>query len=206
MTRLPLCVCLGLFVRVCGTVLSVVGKFLSWHLSYPIIHRVLERINLYPKTGIEHLCKYSKTCVKRPLSKRQKIGLEKLYRLMQVESTAECSKGKVLQSMVESIAECSKGKVLQNALQYFPLELLQYFRPSLRFHLSFRSLFCSLLNGRFTQVLLYDKMSLCTTFHSIMLCNFDLNSTEHLMRATFANHFTLSFYCNALCQFRVKFH
>ena len=70
MTRLPLCVCLGLFVRVCGTVLSVVGKFLSWLLSYPIIHSVLKRINFYAKPGMEHLCKYIKTCVKRPLSKR----------------------------------------------------------------------------------------------------------------------------------------
>ena len=44
---------------------------------------------------------------------------------------------------VESIAECSKGSILQ------------YFRPSLSYHLSFRSLFCLFLSGCFTQVLLY---------------------------------------------------
>ena len=42
-----------------------------------------------------------------------------------------------------SIAECSKGIVLQ------------YFRPSLTYHLSIRSLFCLFLSGRFTQGLLY---------------------------------------------------
>ena len=46
---------------------------------------------------------------------------------------------------VKSIAECSKGSILQ------------YFRPSLSYHLSLRSLFCLFLSGRFTQVLLYLK-------------------------------------------------
>ena len=43
------------------------------------------------------------------------------YRLMQVKTVAECSKGSIL----------------------------QYFRPSLRYHLSLRSLFCLFLSGRF---------------------------------------------------------
>ena len=43
----------------------------------------------------------------------------------------------------KSIAECSKGSILQ------------YFWPSLSYQLSLRSLFCLLLSGRFTQVLLY---------------------------------------------------
>ena len=38
------------------------------------------------------------------------------------------------------IAECSKGSILQ------------YFRPSLSYHLSLRSLLCLFLSGRFTQV------------------------------------------------------
>ena len=64
---------------------------------------------------------YSKTCVKRTLSKRPKIGVFKInYRLMQVESFAECSKRSIL----------------------------QYFRPSLSYHLSLRSLFCLFLSGR----------------------------------------------------------
>ena len=45
---------------------------------------------------------------------------------------------------VKSIAECSKGSILQ------------YFRSSLSYHLSLRSLFCLFLIARFTQVLLYS--------------------------------------------------
>ena len=45
---------------------------------------------------------------------------------------------------VKSIAECSKGSILQ------------YFRPSLSYHLSYRAFFCLFLSGRFTQVLLYN--------------------------------------------------
>ena len=45
---------------------------------------------------------------------------------------------------VKSIAECSTGSILQ------------YFRPSLSYHVSLRSLFCLFLSGRFTQVLLYN--------------------------------------------------
>ena len=41
--------------------------------------------------------KYSKTCVKSPLSKRPKKGLKTDYRLMQVKSIAECSKESILQ-------------------------------------------------------------------------------------------------------------
>ena len=44
---------------------------------------------------------------------------------------------------VKSIAECSNGSILQ------------YFRPSLSYHLSLRSLFCLFLSGRLRQVLLY---------------------------------------------------
>ena len=47
---------------------------------------------------------------------------------------------------VKSIVECSKGSILQ------------YFRPSLSYHLSLRYLFYLFLSGRFTQVLLYAKM------------------------------------------------
>ena len=41
---------------------------------------------------------------------------------------------------VKSIAECSKG-------------ILQYFRPSLSYHLSLRYLFCLFLSGRLRQIL-----------------------------------------------------
>ena len=76
------------------------------------------------------ICEYSKTathCVKRPLTKRSKIVFKTDYCLIQVKSIAECSK--------ESI--------------------LQYFRLSLSYQLSLRSLFCLLLIGHSTQVLLY---------------------------------------------------
>ena len=49
--------------------------------------------------------------------KRPKIGFKTNYRLIQVKSIAECSKGSIL----------------------------QYFRPSLSYHLSLRSLFCLFL-------------------------------------------------------------
>ena len=39
---------------------------------------------------------YSKTQVKWPLSKRQKIGFQDNYGFMQVKSIAECSKGSIL--------------------------------------------------------------------------------------------------------------
>ena len=65
---------------------------------------------------------YSKSCVKRPLSKRPKIGFQ--------------------------------DRLSLNVGQKY-CRMLQYFRPSLSYQLSIRSLFCLLLSGRFTQVLLY---------------------------------------------------
>ena len=67
------------------------------------------------KLDLSYFCKvytlqYSKTCVKRPLSKRPKIGFKTSYHLM----------------LVKSIAECSKESILQ------------YLRPSLSYHLSLR--------------------------------------------------------------------
>ena len=47
---------------------------------------------------------------------------------------------------VKSIAECSKWNILQ------------YFRPSLSYHLLLRSLFCLFLSGCFTQVLVLIKI------------------------------------------------
>ena len=57
---------------------------------------------------------YSKTCAKRSLSKRPKMVFKTDYRLMQVKSIAECSKGSIL----------------------------KYFRPPLSYRLSLRPLFC----------------------------------------------------------------
>ena len=40
---------------------------------------------------------YSKTCLKWPLKKKTKMVFKTDYRLMQVKSIAECSKGSILQ-------------------------------------------------------------------------------------------------------------
>ena len=67
---------------------------------------------------------YSKTCVKMPFSKSQKIGFQDQL------------------SLNEGQKYCSNESILQ------------YFSPSLTYHLSLRSLFCLFLSGRFTLVLM----------------------------------------------------
>ena len=70
----------------------------------------------------------------------------------------------------KSIAECSKGSILQ------------YFRPSLSYRLSLRSLFCLFLSGRFILVLLYSyelllllMLSLLIKFPPVLRCYFITN-------------------------------
>ena len=57
---------------------------------------------------------------------------------------------------VKSIAECSNGSILQ------------YFRPSLSYNLSLRSLFCLFLSGHFTQVLLQVNHFPVKTWHPVI--------------------------------------
>ena len=85
---------------------------------------------------------YSETCLKWPLSEYQKLVFKTDYRLMQVKSIAGCSKGSIL----------------------------QYFRPSIRCHLLFRSLFCLFLSGRFTQVLLYVPFYCLSRYYRKYIC------------------------------------
>ena len=85
-----------------------------------------ERLNIPYSRGGKPKVIYRKTYVKQPLSKDRKMIFKTNYRLMQVKSIVECSKRSIL----------------------------QYFRPSLSYHLSLRSLFC----GFFTQILLYGIM------------------------------------------------
>ena len=87
--------------------------------------------------------KYSKTCVKRPLSKRPKIGFKDQLSLNAGQKYCRMLQGSILQGSI-----------------------LQYFQPSLCYHLSLRSLFCPFLSGRFTQVLLYKSYALiwCSIF------------------------------------------
>ena len=67
----------------------------------------------------------SNLCKTATLKKTTKLVFKTNYSLMQVKSIAECAIWSVL----------------------------QYFRPSLSYHLSVRSLFCLFLSDRFTQVL-----------------------------------------------------
>ena len=80
---------------------------------------------------------YSKTCVKRPLSKRPTLCFQ--YQL----------------SLYAGQKYCRMWSILQL--------LLQYFRPSLSYQLLLRSLFCLFLSDRFIQVILYvyDANVLC---------------------------------------------
>ena len=72
---------------------------------------------------------YSKTCLMRPLKKEdQKLVFKTDYRLMQVKSIAECSKGNILQS----------------------------FRPSFSYHLLLRSLFVHRLTVRWILLSKWD--------------------------------------------------
>ena len=58
---------------------------------------------------------------------------------------------------VKSIAECSNESILQ------------YFRPSLSYHLSLRPLFCLFLSSHFIQVLLYLNLYIPVSIFSFML-------------------------------------
>ena len=67
--------------------------------------------------------------------RRPKLGFKTDYRLMQVKSFAECSKG-----------------------------ILQYFGPSLSYRLSLRSLFCLFLSGHLRQVPFVIKIFVLSIF------------------------------------------
>ena len=99
---------------------------------------------------------YSKTCLKRSLKKKTKIGFQ--------------------------------DRLLLNAGQKYcrmNWSILQYFRPSLSYHLSLRSLFCPFLSGRLRQILLYDHSYVCCTVKISVTWSegytacFMLNPTEH---------------------------
>ena len=62
----------------------------DWSIQAWLYGGKWNKLSHYNKTGKSE---YSKTCVKRPLSKRPKIVFKTNYHLMQVKSIAECSKG-----------------------------------------------------------------------------------------------------------------
>ena len=87
------------------------------------VHRT--RNNIQTVRGRDILAQiYSKTYVKRPLSKRKKNGSQDQLSLIAGKRIAECSKGSIM----------------------------QYFQPSLSYYLSLRPLFCLFWSGHFTQV------------------------------------------------------
>ena len=79
-------------------------------------------------TKLAENLKYSKTCLKRPKKKIPRIGFQD--RLLLNAGQKNC-------------------RMLQESI-------LQYFWPSLSYHLSLRVLFCLFLSGRLRQVLLYE--------------------------------------------------
>ena len=96
--------------------------------------------------GIKEFSSTVKPVLSGHSKRRPKLIFKTDYRLMQVKSIAECSKGSIL----------------------------QYFRPSLSYHLSLKSLFCLFLSGRLRQVLLYfAEVSACkcapVLFHPITI-------------------------------------
>ena len=73
--------------------------------------------------------KNTRTCLKRPLSKRPKMVFKTNFSL-------------------------NAG---QKYCRMLPRSNLQYYKPSLSYHLSSRSLFYLFLSGRLRKVLLYNK-------------------------------------------------
>ena len=90
---------------------------------------------------------YSKTCLKHPLSKRLKICFQ--HQLTLNAGQNDC-------------------RMLQG-------EHLQYFRPSLSYQLSFRSLFCLFLSGCSKLVLLYHHFHVQTCKSYLTLQNLKQN-------------------------------
>ena len=92
---------------------------------------------------------------------------------MEVKSIAECSNihsqkdpkfvFKIKYCLMEAKEDRKFVFKTNNRLMQVKGSILQYFRPSLSYHLSLRSLFCLFLSGRFTQVLLYNTLWIDTS-------------------------------------------
>ena len=83
-----------------------------------------------------HACLIQYTCLKRPLKKKIKNGFQDRLSL-------------------------NAG---QKYCRMLSRSILQYFRPSLSYHLSSRTLFCLFLTGRLRQVLLQSLTHISITF------------------------------------------
>ena len=101
---------------------SVSFQFYCGLNQHPEKEQITQRIIWVPKFYLGLINEYSKTCVKRPISRRSKI---------------------VFQDQLSLNAGQKYCRMLQGTI-------LQYFRPSLSYHLSLKSLFCLFLSGHFT--------------------------------------------------------
>ena len=79
---------------------------------------------------------------------------------------------------VKSIAECSNGSILQ------------YFRPSLSYHLTVRFLFCLFLSDCFTQVLLYHTFLTTLVSNEVQFCFTNIDKSPVLLQ--YITFFTLT--------------
>ena len=153
--------------------------FLSFHLF---------KQDLYIST-VTFFTKYSKTCVKRPLSKRPKIAFQ-----CQISLNAG-----------------------QKYWQKVPRggAFLQYFRPSSSYHLSLRSLFW-LFSGRVTQIfcstnireLLHEHNIFCVCYTSIIIRRRSRWNQYFAVSFSIAEGSVLDFQnasvCNLMCCFRLS--
>ena len=142
-------------------------------------HGILTRIayaQRHPVNGCADMSsetKHSKTCLKRSIKKNTKLVFNTDYRLMQVKSIAECSKGSIL----------------------------QYFRPSFSYHFPFRT-FLSIFSGRLRQVLLYLKFGLSNHLHPYFVYASSEGSSESAQLRMLATAFVTrqsTGYQNSMC-------
>ena len=108
-------------------------------------------------------------CSKGTLSKDRKLVFKTSYCLMLVKSIAEFSKGTVTGNSQKERKLVFKTNYRLMQVKSITECFLQYFRPSLSYHLPLRSLFCLFLSGGFTQVLLYVTLILLTLFGATSL-------------------------------------
>ena len=105
---------------------------------------------------------YSKTCVKRPLSKRPKMVFKTNYCLVQVKSILQYLRPSLSYQLSLRFTKvysktCVKRPLSKRPKMVFKTNyclvqvksILQYLRPSLSYQLSLRSLFCLFLSGHF---------------------------------------------------------
>ena len=123
------------------------GQFCIIRIAY--ISNVIDLVEITKKPIDYCFVIYSKSCLKPPHKRIPKLVIKTDYPLMQVKGIAESSKG---------------GSILQ------------YFQPSLSYHLFLRHLLCLLLSGRISQVLQYLPARFCYCHMFAIFCH--LNCTK----------------------------